>query len=171
MNGRLLTGTRALIGLGALLIFAALNHAIVGKENIRRSGAAVYLRLAPVDPRSLLQGDYMALRFELVRQLEQGHGRDTAEGVARWREGEQGLAAVALNAERVGTLADATAPTALRIRYRIRNGQVWLGTNAFFFAEGEAQRFSGARYGEFRVDRQSGEAVLVGLRDAALKPL
>jgi uncharacterized membrane-anchored protein len=59
----------------------------------------------------------------------------------------------------------------LRLRYRIRANRVWLGTNAFFFEEGSAARFNGARYGEFRVDRASGEAVLVGLRDAALKRL
>ena len=57
---------------------------------------------------------------------------------------------------------DQSAP-GLRIRYRIRNQQVWLGTNAYFFEEGSAQRYSGARYGEFRVDRDSGEAALVGL--------
>jgi uncharacterized membrane-anchored protein len=36
--------------------------------------------------------------------------------------------------------------------------------------EGEAARYQGARYGEFRVDHESGEAVLVGLRDEALAP-
>ena len=61
--------------------------------------------------------------------------------------------------------------TKLKFRYRIREGQVWLGTNAFFFQEGDEPRFANARYGEFRVDAKSGEAVLVGLRDAALKAL
>lgn len=55
--------------------------------------------------------------------------------------------------------------------FRMRKGNVWLGTNAFFFEEGSEQRFAAARYGEFRVDAGSGEAVLVGLRDSALKPL
>ena len=168
---KLFAGPRWLIVLGALLILAALNHAIAGKESIQRHGERVYLRLAPVDPRSLLQGDYMALRFELVRQIEKSVGRESADATTRLREGEKGFAAVALDAEHVGTLADASAPAAIQLRYRIRNGQVWLGTNAFFFAEGDAQRFSGARFGEFRVDRSSGEAVLVGLRDAALKAL
>jgi hypothetical protein len=38
-------------------------------------------------------------------------------------------------------------PEAVRIRYRIRGGQPWLGTNAFFFSEGEAARFTPARFG------------------------
>jgi uncharacterized membrane-anchored protein len=45
-----------------------------------------------------------------------------------------------------------------------------LVTDAWFFAEGEAERWQAARYGEFRVD-DSGRALLVGLRGAALQPL
>jgi uncharacterized membrane-anchored protein len=48
---------------------------------------------------------------------------------------------------------------------------VWLGTNAYFFEEGTAQRFERARFGEFRIDRESGEAVLVGLRDEQLQEM
>jgi len=59
----------------------------------------------------------------------------------------------------------------LRIRYRIRNCRVWLGTNAYFFEEGTASRYDGAKYGEFRVDPVSGEAVLVGLADETLSDL
>jgi len=161
------TWIRGLIVLGALLILGAVNVAIVGKEHIKRDGEVVYLALAPVDPRSLMQGDYMALRFALVRELESG---DEKAGRAQY-EGETRFASVALDPQRVARLAAAGAPAPLRLRYRIRDGHVWLGTNAFFFEEGTAERFEGARYGEFRVDRTSGEAVLVGLRDAELKPM
>ena len=158
---------RVLVALGALLVLGAVNSAIVGKERIKRDGEPVYLALAPVDPRSLLQGDYMALRFALVQDLERS---DDRPGSAR-REGETRFAAVALDAQRVAALAAPNAPATLRLRNRIRGGQVWLGTNAFFFEEGTAERFADARYGEFRVDRSSGEAVLVGLRDAKLNAL
>jgi uncharacterized membrane-anchored protein len=154
---------RILIALGALLVLAALNDAIVGKERIRRDGEVVYLSLAPVDPRSLMQGDYMALRFALAQELERGSGA--------LREGQTRRADVALDAKRVARLATTEGDAALRLRYRIRGGHVWLGTNAFFFEEGSAHRYASARYGEFRVDRASGEAVLVGLRDAELKGL
>ena len=161
------TSNRALIALGALLVLGTVNLSIVGKERIRRDGASVYLALAPVDPRSLLQGDYMALRFALAQDLERG---DARTGSAP-REGETRWAAVALDTQQVARLAAANAPSTLRLRYRIRGGRVWLGTNAFFFEEGSAQRFGAARYGEFRVDRTTGEAVLVGLRDAQLHAL
>ena len=162
---------RALIALRALLVLGAVNLSIVGKERIRRGGEIVFLELAPVDPRSLMQGDYMALRFALTGEIER-------RGDADLPDGETGYASVALDPRRVARLTAAatavttdTAAQPLRLRYRLRGGPVWLGTNAFFFEEGTAERFSGARYGEFRVDRASGEAVLVGLRDAALAPL
>jgi uncharacterized membrane-anchored protein len=159
---------RVLIAMGALLVLGAVNFAIVGKEHIRRSGEVVYLPLAPVDPRSLIQGDYMALRFALARDIERRNEADKRIE----RDGQVAFAAVALDDKRVARLAasDAAAST-MKLRYRIRNGHVWLGTNAFFFEEGTAERFSGARYGEFRVDRESGEAVLVGLRDDRLGAL
>ncbi|MEP6875610.1 MAG: GDYXXLXY domain-containing protein [Burkholderiales bacterium] len=158
---------RALIALGALLVLGALNTAMVGKERIKRSGEVVYLPLAPVDPRSLIQGDYMALRFALTADLERREEADKRSA----REGTLAFASVALDGRRVGRLADDGKAPALKLRYRIRHGQVWLGTNAFFFEEGTAERFNGARYGEFRVDRESGEAVLVGLRDDRLAAL
>ena len=86
-------------------------------------------------------------------------------------DGEKRLADVTLDARRVASLAKPGTPAQVRVQYRMRKGAVWLGTNAFFFEEGSDQRYVLARYGEFRVDRESGEAVLVGLRDAALKPL
>jgi len=166
---KFLTAPRLLILLGALLVLGALNYAIYGKEHIKSNGEIVYLKLAPVDPRSLMQGDYMALRFALVRELEQSLDFNADKSAQAPREGEVRWANVTLAADHVASLSSAETP--LKLRYRIRNSQVWLGTNAFFFQEGEAQRFSTARYGEFRVDRRSGEAVLVGLRDEALKAL
>jgi uncharacterized membrane-anchored protein len=168
---KLLSAPRLLTLLGALLVLGAVNHAIYGKENVKSSGEIVYLQLAPVDPRSLMQGDYMALRFALVQELERSLDHGESSAAPSPREGEVRWANVALAADHVATLTDAAPASALKLRYRMRGGHVWLGTNAFFFQEGDAQRFSGARYGEFRVDRSSGEAVLVGLRDAALKAL
>ena len=107
----------------------------------------------------------MALRFALAQALERANEK---VGDAP-REGEVRFADVALDPQRIAHLAGTGAP--VRLRYRIRGGRVWLGTNAFFFEEGSAGRFTAARYGEFRVDRASGEAVLVGLRDAALRPM
>lgn len=156
----------ALLLVGALLVLGGVNYSIYGKESIKRNGELVYIDLAPVDPRSLMQGDYMALRFRLAQEIERSLTPEK-----RPREGEKGLADVTLDGRRIASLAKPGTSAPIRVQYRIRKGAVWLGTNAFFFEEGSESRYSLARYGEFRVDPASGEAVLVGLRDAKLKPL
>ncbi len=148
--------SRAVIAAAVLLVLAAVNWSIVAKERIKTHGEIILLELAPVDPRSLMQGDYMALRFDLAQQISPDKG---------------GLAPLILDENRVARLDPGPADAKLFIRFRVRNGQVWLGTNAYFFEEGSADRFNGARYGEFRLDAQSGEAVLTGLRDASFKKL
>ena len=144
----------ALVAGLAILVLA--NHSIYSRERLIAEGRIALLELAPVDPRSLMQGDYMALRFALANTI-------STEA--------SGRAPLAVDAQGVATLNPSPDTARLHIRYRVRNGQVWLGTNAYFFQEGTAERYTSARYGEFRVDRETGEAVLVGLRDENFKSL
>src|SRR5262245_64792976 len=50
-------------------IFALLNYSIYEKEQIKAHGETILLELAPVDPRSLMQGDYMRLRYAIERNI------------------------------------------------------------------------------------------------------
>jgi uncharacterized membrane-anchored protein len=161
MNQR---GTRIVVIAATLVVLAAVNGSILAKERIRSNGERIFLALAPVDPRSLMQGDYMALRFAVAEQIEAAQiGADVAPRGA-------GRASVNVDERGVATLSPDGKGT-LQLRYRMRGRSVWLGTNAYFFEEGSAARYEQARFGEFRVDRDSGEAVLVGLRGAGLEPL
>ncbi len=58
----------------------------------------------------------------------------------------------------------------VRLRYRVRNGDVKLATNAFFFQEGHAKYYEPARFGQFRVDKE-GELLLVDMFDKDLNRL
>jgi uncharacterized membrane-anchored protein len=158
--------TRALIAVGALIVFTGVNYSMYAKERIRREGQVILLQLAPVDPRSLMQGDYMALRFGIAADLE------NARADKRKPYDDDGRSVgIKLDERGVAQLVPSNTSSDLRIRYRIRNGEIWIGTNAYFFEEGTARRYEPARFGEFRLDRGSGEAVLVGMRDEALKAL
>jgi uncharacterized membrane-anchored protein len=147
---------RVAIVAAVVLVLGAVNWSIFAKERIKTAGQRVLLELAPIDPRSLMQGDYMALRFALAGRI-----RSEVSGSVPLHIDDKGVA----------RLAEDPRPDSLRIRYRIRHGQVWLGTNAYFFEEGTANRYAGARYGEFRVDRDTGEAILVGMVGPDFKPL
>jgi uncharacterized membrane-anchored protein len=143
------------------VILAAINIEISGKEKIVRDGTMVLLRLAPRDPRSLLQGDYMALRYSLAAEVMREAGQlDTNDGVAVIELGKLDEASF------VG-LYDGQQLEAgqILLRYRQRGESVRLASDAYFFQEGTAEEYNGARFGEIRVDAK-GDAVLTGLRDS-----
>lgn len=52
---------------------------------------------------------------------------------------------------------------------RQRDGQWFIGPDAFFFEEGTGDQYESARYGEFRL-QEDGSTLLVGLRDEAFTP-
>jgi len=143
---------RVLVVAATVLVLGGVNWSILAKERIKTNGELILLALAPIDPRSLMQGDYMALRFAIANQIPAT---------------DSGSIALLVGPDRVAVANPDQHAAGLRIRYRIRNGQVWIGTNAYFFEEGTAEQYANANFGEFRVDRDSGEAVLVGLRDDA----
>ena len=158
---------RNVLVLGGLALALAVPAAVVvQKERLLAAGTPVLLELAPVDPRSLIQGDYMALDYAIGRQL--------ADSVARWpRSGRLVVRRDAAGVAHFVRRHDDGAPLAAGeqlLRYRRRDTQLRVGSDAFHFQEGDAPRYAGARYGELRVARD-GESLLVGLRDSTGRPL
>ena len=155
---------------GLVLVLAVVNHSIWQRETLLAQGRIVVLQLAPVDPRSLMQGDYMALNFAVGDQLRPGFDPNEAkqltdgyvvlvpdgDGVAQW----------------VRTQADAqpVADNEIALRYRIRDRDVRIVTNAYFFPEGQADRYARARYGEIRVG-DDGTGLLVRMLGEDRQPL
>lgn len=163
----------AIAWVACAMVLGLVNYSIAGKERQLESGRVVYLELAPVDPRSLMQGDYMALRFKIANDAQpalRGTYAPQAELIAA-----DGRIVAALDANSVGSYRrpDDGSPLAadeIPLRYRIRAGTMKFATNAFFFKEGTASRYQQARYGEFRVS-PAGDLLLTGLRDKELQPL
>ena len=154
--------TRALLFGGLVLVIATVNVSVIRKEALIANGQVVLVELAPVDPRSLISGDYMRLDYALASNAEASWPRDgrlvvrlDARGVAQYVRRDDGRA---------------LASGEQLLQYRRRARRLRVGSDAFFFQEGHAARYADAKYGELRVDR-SGGSVLVGLRDAALRPL
>ena len=144
-----------------VVVLGLVDWTIVRRERHLREGRTVYLELAPVDPRSLMQGDYMALQFGLANAV----GARDVDGHVVVRLDDRSVASFV-------RLDDGSplAPNEIRLRYRARDGRPKFATNAFFFQEGDAELYDSARYGEFRVD-DDGELLLTGLRGRALERL
>jgi uncharacterized membrane-anchored protein len=167
---------KKIVLVATILILGIVNWSILGKETHLAEGRIVYLELAPVDPRSLMQGDYMALRFKLANEVHRALPKsDQRRGWRRAVDASDGCVVVHLDARQVGSFQgldnnQALAEDELRLRYRVRNGEVKFATNAFFFQEGHAQYYAPAKYGQFRVDGK-GELLLAAMYDKDLKRL
>ena len=147
--------------LGLVLILVVVNWSIYQKEMHIKNGKVVFLKLAPVDPRSLMQGDYMALRFDIANHIR--------KKLPKNREAIDGLVLVSLDEKKVAGFSSLYRGSLLKenellLKYRVRNGTVKFATNAFFFEEGTASKYEKAKYGEFRVNNE-GELLLVGMAD------
>lgn len=156
-----------LIALTGLASLTVANLGIWEKETLIRHGRPVFVALAPVDPRSLLQGDYMRLNFRVppaaglaVGPLSGARPRVVARPDAR---GIADLLRLARPDERL-------VEGEFLIELTARDGRWTLVSDAWYFREGEAKRWQGARYGEFRV-AADGRALLVGLADGDLRAL
>lgn len=162
-------------GLILVLVFANVDSA--RKQAILALGQRVVLALAPVDPRSLMQGDYVALHFAVAdgfQKVLQTAGAPTREEIRRQRGGCLVLRADAnnvsqLHAVQARCVADATQEGVL-LEFRLRGLFPYIVTDAYFFPEGEGRRFEQAVYGEFRVNAE-GTGLLTGLLDAQMRPL
>lgn len=149
---------------GLALILVVANRDILAKRQIVAEGRLVLLEIQPVDPRSLLQGDYMALRYaEQVMPAQ-----DMITALPR-----SGTAVVALDRNGVARFVrlDDDSPLAaneqrLRFKHARDSGTLQYGAESFFFQEGDDDLYGNAKYGVLRVDAE-GKSILVGLADAS----
>jgi len=143
-----------------LAVFGVTNGMIAHKETVIRQGVSMFVELGPRDPRSLMQGDYMALRYMGPREVAPNARR--------------GQYVVRLGADNVAKFLRVHAGEPLAegehlLRYTRGRRGVRIGTDSFFFQEGHAGHYAAARFGELKV-AETGESILVSLRNADLSP-
>lgn len=149
-----------------VLLFFGFN--IVKNEKVLSEGEIVLLELRPVDPRSLMQGDYMTLHFEVCNHI---YGLEAESNK---------FCVVRLDDDRVAHFVSLTndAEVALRedellLRYSLEKNS-WggkfytIGSDSYFFQEGTAIKYVTAKYGMLKVVTKGemiGTCSLVGLCD------
>ncbi|MEV4781712.1 GDYXXLXY domain-containing protein [Burkholderia sp. LMU1-1-1.1] len=155
---------RAGIAASLLLTLMVANGAIWQKEALISTGKPVFIALAPVDPRSLMQGDYMTLNFQMPA-LDREETGALRRAMVIAKVDDRGVAVMQGLA-----VARSLAPDEILIELVQTGSGLRPATNAWYFKEGEAPRWSQAKYGEFRID-DKGRALLVNLRGANLEQL
>lgn len=155
---------RLLVIVAAMVVLIVVNFEIYHKEQLLAEGSVILLELAPIDPRSFMQGDYMILDYKIARLPELRMAEK--DGYLIIERDENQVA----HFKRIYKEGTPLQRTEFLLRFRKRGRGIRLGAESFFFQEGHAKYYNNARYGELRV-ASSGESVLVGLRDAEFKRL
>lgn len=138
-----------------ILVLAFFAFSVIQKETLMGKGTEVLLRLAPVDPRSLMQGDYMALNYEVLREIDY--------------RSKSGYLVVKVGSDRIAEFVRVQNDKDVNdgehlIRYKRQSGRLSIGADNYFFQEGSGKKFENAKYGLLKVD-SDGNSILVGLCD------
>lgn len=158
-----------LIVLNLLVFLWLFNSSVVESEQLLKEGDLVFFELAPVDPRSLMQGDFMRLNYAIMNSLDMEDVYPVGylvfyldnNNVAQYRRLEKERSSIG-NEERI-------------IKYQLgkrfffsSRPFVRIGAESYFFQEGHAERFEAAKYGGLKINK-NGESILVGLYDEEFK--
>lgn len=148
-----------IILLNLVLLMLYFNYSVWEKEQLLKDGQLVLLELAPVDPRSLMQGDYMRLRYKISEDI---YNEDIPKrGYCVVRIDNSGIAS------KIRFQKDLTPLNEAEYLIEYSSSDKWnvnIGAESFFFQEGEAEKFEKAKYGGVKIDK-NGNSLLIGLYD------
>ena len=148
-----------------LLILGVFNYAMMKKENLLADGQLILLDLAPVDPRSLMQGDYMDLRYAISQNIN--NDSIPKRGFCVVKLEENGIA----NKVRLQEKRTPLKENEFLIEYTANEyGEIHIGAESYFFQEGEGEKYEKAKFGGIKVD-EKGNSLLIGLYDEKLKKI
>ena len=186
-----------LVGVFVIALLGAVNYKVQQFEDVLATGKPVVLKIAPVDPRSLMQGDYMVLNYAILSEIQQsqflsesneslesnesidaGEANETIGIDESSPSGKKAYILVHLDKNHVATFCEeqseiptdfkhCTPNVYLPIRYK-----GWLPelpSQDYFFAEGKGEYYAQAEYAEYRF--KDGILLLARLLDKDLKGL
>jgi uncharacterized membrane-anchored protein len=154
-----------IIILNLILLLVYFNHSIFKKEELLKDGQLVLLELAPVDPRSLMQGDYMTLRYKISEHIHSDNipkrgycvVRLDSSGVAYKIRFQKDLSPLNEGEH----LIEYTSPDKWNVN---------IGAESYFFQEGQVEKYEKAKYGGVKIDK-NGNSLLIGLYDEQQKKI
>lgn len=146
-----------------ILLLIYFNWSVYRKEKLLENGQLVLLKLAPVDPRSLMQGDYMTLRYAISENLN--IAKMPKRGYCIVKLDNRGIA------QRVRFQKESHPLKSGEYLIQYNAPDSWninIGAESYFFEEGQAEKFEKAEYGGVKID-QNGNSILIGLYNKNLK--
>ena len=146
---------KIILAINLLLVLVFFVLSVLSKEATLANSRQILVQLAPVDPRSLMQGDYMALNYSITGRIWDDGGKYIVVKV------DDDNVATFVRQQNDKTLNDGE----LLLRWTTnKRGRKSIGADNYFFQEGTGDKYAVAHYGLLRVD-SDGNCVLVGLCD------
>lgn len=149
---------KILVVLNLLLLMIAFGYSVVKEErNLKQK--TFYIKTAPVDPRSLIQGDYMILNYDITESAR-GEARKLRKGYIRVRLNNLKVAEFIKVSKEYLPSSD----NELSIQFHQNDSTIDIGVNSYLFQEGAGNRFQRAQYAEV-IELKNGKLRLKHLLD------
>lgn len=149
---------KIILAISVLLVFIAVGTSVKKREDLLNVGETFLFRLAPIDPRSLMQGDYMILDYQIT------NGTDAKSIPSRGYIVFQADSFNIIKIVRFQKRPEPLSENERRIKYYGHKRNISIGSEAYFFQEGDADVYARARFGGIKVAK-NGESILFGLFD------
>lgn len=129
--------------LNIFLLFFFTIKAVIKEEGYKKQ-KSFYLKLAPVDPRSILQGDYMILNYDIL---------STAKSIIYNSNLENGFIIISIDKLKVAHFNSVSnkkvdEDSIKSISFSYNKFDVNIGTNTFLFQEGMTKDYNNSVYAE-----------------------
>lgn len=139
------------------LILIGFNYSVYQNEQIKEQGVTLLLALAPLDPRSLMQGDYMELEYGIA-ETAQRHAMPPESKYIVIGQDENNVGAFI----RFYT-GEPLAKNEKLLRF-YGDSRISIQPDSFLFQEGHAELYEDADYGVFKFTTAD-KYLLIGLAD------
>ena len=153
-----------LILINLVLVLFFFNKDVMHKEDTLQNGQLILLKLRPLDPRSLMQGDYMRLRYRITSNI---YYDDIPK---------RGYLVLSVDENKVGHKIrfqkdiNPLQKDEQILHYYYGERAPVLGAESYFFEEGSGSKYDSAAYGGIITD-QDGNGILTGLYDKDFKKI
>ena len=180
---------KILIVVNIVLLFVITGFFAQKEESYKKLDSYFYLERRPVDPRSLLQGDYMTLNYDILDQTtefiyqnksydyyEEERKEETKEQKEKRElaEAKKAYIAIRLDGNKVAKFVKLTKEKTdekdlLFVAYKSDGYNVDINANSYLFQEGTWDKYENARYA--KVVLVDNKLRLIDLRDKDFKEI
>jgi uncharacterized membrane-anchored protein len=136
-----------------------MSYLIIKNEINIQNSETIYLKTAPIDPRSILQGDYVKLNFEV------------GDAILRKKNyNKYSKAIIKLSPKKIAYFDrfyeknSKISKNERVINFSKKGSRIVIGTDSYFFQEGKGKEYENKKYGKFKLDK-NGNLLLIELID------